>query len=181
MRLFIGLALPGPVRDQLARLQGGLSGARWVAPDNLHVTLRFLGEVSEPQASDLDAELGSIAAPAFETGIIGLGVFDRRGKVHTLWAELETSEPFVRLHAKAEQAAQRAGFEAEGRKFRPHATLARFKSAPGRRMGDYLEAHGGFRTGPFTVDELTLFRSHLNRDGATYEPLAHYPLLSGEA
>jgi len=105
-----------------------------------------------------------------------LGFFDRRRRVHAVWAGIGMSEPMVRLRAKVEQALVRLGHEPEHRKFKPHVTLARMKNGSAADVSRYLEAHNGFSTGPFDVGCFTLYRSHLGHGGAHYEALADYGL-----
>jgi RNA 2',3'-cyclic 3'-phosphodiesterase len=178
MRLFVGIALPEDVRARLAMLESGIPGVRWVKPDNLHLTLRFVGEVDGGAAHDIDAALAAVRGPAFRLAFSGLGCFDRRGKVHTLWAAVETSEPLMRLQAKVESALVRTRLEPARRKFKPHAALARMRNgvSPGPKIGAWLEANNRFAAGPFDVDRFILYRSHLGGEGAHYEELADYPL-----
>lgn len=175
MRLFVGIPLPDDVRADLSALSGGLPGARWVPAENIHLSLRFIGEVQGADAADIDDALQAVQSPAFELRIAGLGCFDRRGRVHAVWAGVERSEPLARLQAKVESALVRCGLEPEHRKFKPHVTLARLKNGAAEPVSRYLEAHNGFAAGPFTVDRFTLFRSHLGGDGARYEALCDYP------
>lgn len=176
MRLFVGIALPDSVRERLGGLRYGLPGARWVEPGNLHITLRFIGEVGRPQAEDLDAALSAVRAPAFTLNVCGVGFFDKADRVHTLWAGIERSDALSFLHDKIESAVVRCGFEPERRKFTPHVTLARLKNTPNGRLGPLLETWGTFSAGAFAVQAFTLFESFPGGDGAHYEHLADYPL-----
>lgn len=178
MRVFVGIALPSELQDRLSDLQSGVAGARWLDPGNLHMTLRFVGDVSEAEATELDAELSLIQDRAFELHLSGVGAFERKRRVHSLWAGVEKSEALVHLQAKVEQTVVRAGFEPEGRKYKPHITVARLKRGAARDAGTYMESHNAFAAGPVRVHAFTLFQSHLNRDGARYEALAEYPLVS---
>ena len=176
MRLFVGIPLPEDVRARLGELKGGLLGARWVRPENLHLSLRFIGEVPGGDEADIDEALATIEAPGFPLALSELGFFDRRRRVHAVWAGIGMSEPMVRLRAKVEQALVRLGHEPEHRKFKPHVTIARLKGGAATEAGLYLESHAGFAAGPFTVDTFTLYESHLGHGGAHYEALAEYPL-----
>lgn len=176
MRLFVGLALPDEVRDDLSRIAGGLSGARWVDPESLHLTLRFVGEVDRGAAEDLDASLTGVDAPAFDMAFDGLGTFGNDRKQRALWAAVPPNPALEHLRAKVESAVVRAGFEPERRKFKPHVTLARLHGVAPDRLGAYLAHNGAFGTEAFTVDSFVLFRSHLGDEGARYEALADYPL-----
>lgn len=177
LRLFVGLAIPEPVRLQLTAMTGGVAGARWVAPENLHLSLRFIGEVDEGAAEDIDAALGQIFAPPPEVALTGVGCFEKRGRTHTLWAGAEASGPLLNLQTRVEAQVRRAGLPPEGRKFTPHVTLARMKRLPVEQIAPYLSDHGGFRAAPFSAEEFILYRSHLGHAAANYEVLARYPLL----
>lgn len=178
MRLFVALPLPDHLRDRLAALAEGLPGARWVAPENLHITLRFLGEIDGRQASDVDAALDGIAAERFSLSLVGVDCFgDPRPR--SLWVGVESNPALTRLQAKVEQAVQRAGLPPERRKFKPHVTLARFTSHPGERLSGYVIRNALFRAAPFPVDHFVLFSSFLSHNGAIYSPEATYPLARG--
>ena len=176
MRLFVGIAFPEDIRACLDKLSGGLSGGRWVSPENLHLSLRFIGEVPGGDERDIGQVLRAVGGPVFDLALKGLGCFDRRGRVHAVWAGIEASEPLMRLQGKVAAALVRSGMEPEHRKFKPHVTLARFKGAPAGDVGRYLESLGEFTAGPFPVNHFTLYRSHLGSGGPHYEALADYPL-----
>lgn len=177
MRIFVALPLPEPIRQSLGGLRSGLPGARWVEPENMHVTLRFIGEVDGHEVEEIDAVLAEISAPAFDLSVGGIGFFERGRKVHTIWAGIEAPDGMAHLQKKVESAVVRAGFEPERRKFRPHVTIARLRSTPVHRIGAYVEAHGGnVDSGAFRADRFTLFRSRLGHEGASYEALVDYPL-----
>ena len=177
MRLFLAIVLPEALRAQLADLGRGLPGARRVAPENLHLTLRFIGEVDRPQAGDLDAALGQIRAPGFSLALAGVGCFGAGEKVRSIWAGVETNPDLLGLQAKIEAALRRAGVPPEGRRFKPHVTLARLKRRPGARLQDFLAQHALYRGASFQVDDFVLFSSFLGQSGAIHAPEAAYPLL----
>ena len=176
IRLFIALGLPDDIRDRLAGLAGGLPGARWVEPHNLHLTLRFIGETDEGRMADLDAELAEVRAPPFELTLDGAGQFGGGRKIHSLWIGAERSEALNHLQAKIESAVVRAGFAPETRKFTPHVTLARLKDASPERLMRYLASNGLFRSRGFPVTGFALYESHLGRHGPDYAVIADYPL-----
>ena len=176
MRLFVGVPLPDEVRESLGALCSGLPGARWVRPENMHVTLRFIGEVDRDTAEDIDATLAEVRAPAFALKLSGVGSFQSGRRVRVVWAGIEPCEALVRLHGKVESAVVRTGLESERRRFKSHITLARLKNTPSAKVGDYIEDRNAFAVEPFPVPHFTLFRSHLGREGAHYESLADYPL-----
>ncbi len=176
IRLFVAIPLPDSVRTQLSMLQSGLQGARWIKPENIHLTLRFIGEVHNDVAGDIDAALAQIAAPGFTLELDGIGNFARGKHPHALWAGVAKSEPLMRLQAKIEAALVRTGLEPEARKFSPHVTVARLRDIRKGRVEDWAAAHGAFRTAPFPVDRFVLFSSFLKSGGALYIEEASYPL-----
>jgi 2'-5' RNA ligase len=176
MRLFVAVSLPEEVCATLAVLANGLPGARWVDSGNLHLTLRFLGDLDAGDAADVDAALSRIRAPAFDMSIAGLGHFGEGRKLRALWVGVAANPALVRLHERIEQALVRAGLPPEGRKFKPHITLARFKSNPGARLLSYLAEHNLVRAGPFPVDDFKLYSSFLSAQGAIHLVEASYPL-----
>lgn len=177
IRLFVAIPLPDPVRTQLTMLQSGLQGARWIKPDNIHLTVRFIGKVPNDLASDIDMALSEITAPAFTLELDGIGSFARGKNPHALWAGVAKSEPLMHLQAKIESTLVRSGLEPEGRKFSPHITIARLKEMRPNRVEAWVADHGGFRTEPFQVDRFALFSSFLKSEGAVYIEEASYPLV----
>jgi 2'-5' RNA ligase len=176
MRLFVALALPARVLEDLARLCSGLPGGRWVRPENMHVTLRFIGEVDGAGADDVHMALKRIRGPAFPLALTGLGSFQSGKRLRQLWAGVADQPALIRLRDGVEKALVRTGLEPEGRKFIPHVTLARFNKKPRNKLGPYLEANGAFSAAPFPVTAFVLMRSHLRQGGAQYEVLAEYAL-----
>lgn len=177
MRLFLAIALPQDLRARLTALQCGLQDARWLPPENLHLTLCFIGETDCRQAQDLDAALTALRAPRFSLTLSGLGIFGTASKLRSLWVGAEASEALTRLQAKTVQAARSAGLPLAKKKFRPHVTLARFKGKPRARHYDFISRHALFRAAPFTVEDIVLFSSALEPSGATYRAEARYPLV----
>jgi 2'-5' RNA ligase len=179
LRLFVGLPLPDPVRARLEGLCTGLPGARWVGADAMHLTLRFIGEVDGGLADDIHDALTRVDAPAFPLTIAGVDCFDQAGKVHTLWAGVEKQPLLGHLRDKVESAVVRAGIAPVRRKFKPHITLARFRTGAPDRLGGYFQRFSRFAVEPFVVDRFALFRSHLGGEGPHYEILADYLLRWG--
>lgn len=176
-RLFVALALPFALKAQLAALAGGgIPGAKWVAPENYHLTLRFIGEVETWRAQEVDEALAAIRAPAFELSLHGLGIFEKGGKVQALWVGAEKTEGLAFLQSKVETALQRAGLEPERRRFAPHVTLARTDKAPPEKLIAYVQAHNLFRAPPVPVGHFTLFSSRLGKEQAVYVPEVEYEL-----
>ncbi len=176
MRLFVAIALPDEQRARLATLANSLPGARWVAEENLHLTLRFLGELNSNEAGDVDATLAGTRMPDFEVRLEGISHFGEGRKLRSLWAGVQDNPALGRLRGKVELAVMRAGLPPEKRKFKPHVTLARFKSNPGVKMQNFLAEYALFRAKPFKVESFTLYSSFLSANGAIYRPEAEYPL-----
>lgn len=175
IRLFAALRPPAAVRAQLMAMMGGVPGARWQDDDQLHLTLRFIGEVDRHMAADIAAALASVHQPPFDLAIDGIGTFDRKGRIETLWAGVRPHDEVAALHRKIDQALVRCGLPPEGRAFQPHVTLARFSRGAGDLSG-FATAHGGLASAPFTVTHFGLFQSHLGGEGARYEMIERYAL-----
>lgn len=176
IRLYVAIPLPTDLRQRLALMGGGIPGAKWVAPENLHLTLRFVGEVDEGQMADIDTALLGVAAPCFDLTLAGIGHWETKGKATALWAGVEKSPDLLHLHDRVEAALVRAGLPPEPRKFAPHVTLARLKKPPADRVGDFLRGHGLFRAPPVAVEEFALYSSTLTAAGPLYREEAFYPL-----
>lgn len=176
MRLFVAITLPEDVRARLGALANGLPGARWIKPENLHLTLRFLGEIDNGAAADVDTSLAGLRAPGFALTLKGLGHFGEGRKLRALWVGVDPNSELMRLQEKIEQALQRMGLPPEGRKFKPHVSLARFNSNPGRRLQQYLTEHNLVRLGPIEVDSFELYSSFRSAEGSIYRVEASYPL-----
>jgi len=179
IRLFVAVALPDLLRRRLAMLCRGVKGARWVDESNMHLTLRFIGEVEEPQAEEIAAALDRLRAPRFPLSLVGAGHFETRGRVRQLWVGIEPNPVLMQLQERIESALQREGLEPEGRKFSPHITLARLDRAAPDTIRNWLHENSLFRAEPFAVEEFVLFQSLLGNGGAVYHPVAEFPL--GEA
>ena len=175
LRLFVAISLPGPVRASLLAAMGGIGGARWQTDEQLHLTLRFIGEVDRHAARDVDAALAAVHHPRFEIAVRGVGTFDRRGRPGIVWAGVAPQEPLRALHNKVDQALTRAGIAPDRRAFAPHITLARLKPGAGS-VRDMLEQATPLATPPFAVESFALFESRLAPDGAVYSLLETYPL-----
>jgi 2'-5' RNA ligase len=174
-RLFVAIRPPETIRAALCAAMGGIKGARWQSDEQLHLTLRFIGEVDRHVARDVDAALGSIHHPRFEIAVRGLGAFDRRGRAETVWAGLAPLEPLKTLHNKVDQALARVGIAPEQRAYLPHITLARLNRMAGP-VHDYLARSGGFASPLFSVESFGLFESRLTPEGAVHSPVEDYSL-----
>lgn len=175
LRLFVGLRPPAPIRAQLLALMGGISGARWQDEEQLHITLRFIGEIDERAAEDAALALSGVRWPPVDIALDGVGSFDTRGRINAVWAGVRPRETLAGLHRKIDQALVRAGLEPERRAYLPHITLARM-SAPAEAAERFVEAHAGLASAPFTLDHFLLFESHLGHEGARYAAVERYAL-----
>lgn len=175
IRLFAAIELPETVRLQLSLLQGGIPGARWSPIENLHLTLRFIGEVSEAVARDIDDVLADIREPPFSLSLKGVGEFGRK-EGRTLWAGVSNGDALQHLAAKIESALQRMGQPAETRKYSPHVTLARLREVPMVEIQTFLTAHALFRSPTFEVTQFALFSSVPTSRGSHYRVESVYQL-----
>jgi 2'-5' RNA ligase len=176
IRLFAAVAVPPEIGEGLARRQQGLPGARWRPLEALHITLRFFGEVSEPVASDLDAELGQIPGAPFDLVLEGVGTFGEGRELRAAWAGVAESEPLRQLAGRCEAAARRAGLKPEPRAYKPHVTLAYLKRAEPARAAAWVQGHNLLRSPPFQVDRFGLYSSWLSGDGSRYDLEREYLL-----
>ena len=180
IRLFVAVELPESVRERLLSLQGGVPGARWSTAGQLHLTLRFIGEVNENVGHDIDDALATIRAPSFTLELAGVGEFGSKNP-RALWAGVKSNEALLHLQRKIETALQRIGLAAEQRKYSPHITLARLKAAPRDKVLQFLTHGALFSAGPFPVRQFVLFSSHQSASGSIYHPERVYRLGSLQA
>jgi len=176
IRLFAAIFVPDEVGEGLARRQQGLPGARWRPLRSLHVTLRFFGEVSEPRADDIDAELGRIVGAPMTLELEGVGAFEEGRAPHAVWAGLAESASLRRLASRCEAAARRAGLPAERRAWRPHVTLAYLRGAEPWRVAAWVQGHNLLKSPGFRVDGFGLYSSATGQGGAHYRLERSYPM-----
>lgn len=174
-RLFVAVPPPEDIRDLLVDAMDDSPELRWVPDDNLHLTLRFIGEVERPLAEDIAEALKRVRFESFDLRLAGVGQFEQRNG-GALWAAVEPREPVAALAAKVERACQSAGLEPERRAFHPHITIARWNRRSAAAASGFIERNRGLRSDFFRVDSFTLFESRLSRHGAHYEAVASYPL-----
>jgi RNA 2',3'-cyclic 3'-phosphodiesterase len=178
IRAFLGIDLPRSVRGALQVQQFLLPMPRKVEPEALHLTLVFLGDCPEPALEAAHEGFEALRERGFPLALQGLGLFGK-DKPRTAWAGVAPSPDLLHLQAKVETIARRAGCPVDARKFVPHVTLGRFQPPPppdALRLERAVAMGQGFRTEPWEVTELTLWRSHLTGKAPHYEVLARYPL-----
>jgi 2'-5' RNA ligase len=174
-RLFTALEIPPDIGRSLAMLRGGLPGARWIEPENYHVTLRFIGDIDDAVADEVASILDGVRREGFELRLEGLASFGGR-KPRAVVAGVAVSKPLLELQAEQERLMQRVGLAPEGRKYTPHVTLARLRTTPNREVADYLSLRGGYRSPPFRADRVVLFSARESTGGGPYVVEAAYPL-----
>jgi 2'-5' RNA ligase len=174
-RLFTGVEIPSDIRQSLGMLRGGLPGARWIDPENYHLTLRFIGDVDDMVAHEVASLLGRVKRGAFAVHLEGLTSFGGR-KPRAVVATAAPAQALLDVQAEHERLMQRIGLEPEGRKYLPHVTLARLRESSSRDVAEYLSARGLFRTAAFRVSRFVLFSSRASVGGGPYVVEASYPL-----
>ena len=176
-RLFTGLEIPAELGETLAMLRGGLPGARWIDPENYHLTLRFIGDVDDDIALEIASVLGRVRRGSFDLRLDGLSSFGGR-KPRAVVAAVAPQPAVMELQAEHERLMQRVGLDPEGRKYKPHVTLARLRDSSSFEVAEYLSARGAFRSSPFPVSRFVLFSSRASVGGGPYVVEAAYPLAS---
>ena len=174
-RLFVAIRPPEAIRDLLIDAMDEGADFHWQDEDQLHLTLRFIGDIERALAEDLAAALGQIRANRFSIRLNGVGRFARRNS-GALWAGVEPRPPLVALAAKIERCCHDVGLEPERRAYLPHITLARWKGRRTRDVAAFVQRVSALTSAPFEVTEFTLFESHLSRHGALYQAVAPFPL-----
>ncbi len=175
-RLFTGLEIPTGVGLALSMKRGGLSGARWIDPENYHITLRFIGDVDNGTADDVADSLDRLShSLSFGVRLSHLASFGGNTP-RALYAGVDASEPLVRLQAAQERVLQRAGLVPEGRKYVPHVSLARLRGSSAQEVAGFLAQSGRFEPLSFSVGRFVLFSSKDSVGGGPYVVEQSYPL-----
>jgi len=146
----------------------GLPGARWLDPEQMHLTLRFIGDVDSTVFKDVREALAEIRGESFFMQLEGVGFFPPRGNPQVVWVGIRKNEQLIQLRNRVESVLVRAGLEPEGRKYSPHITLARLKNTPGSKVGAFLASKGMFMSEEFSVNAFFLYSSVLNSKGAKH-------------
>jgi 2'-5' RNA ligase len=174
-RLFSAIEIPPSIADRLTLLRAGLSGARWIDPENYHITLRFIGDIDDRLAHDIAQLLDGVKRRSFDVRFGGLAAFGGR-KPRAIVVGVEPIQPLVELQSELERLMQRLGLEPEGRKFTPHVTLARLRDVSSRDVADYLSTRGPLFGSSFKVSRFVLFSARATVGGGPYVVEADYPL-----
>jgi 2'-5' RNA ligase len=173
-RLFTALEIPAGIGASLALLRGGLPGARWVEPENYHLSLRFIGDIDAALAREIACMLGQVKRPGFDLRIDGLASFGGN-RPRAVVAAVAAVPELIELQADHERLMQRVGLEPE-RKYKPHVTLARLRDTSSRQVADYLSTRQPFRSASFPVSRFVLYSSRASVGGGPYVVEAEYPL-----
>ena len=174
-RLFTAIEVPEMLRMRLSLLRAPLSGAKWVDPENMHITLRFAGDIDDRAADAFADALAEASVDPFMVTIAGVGAFGGR-ETRVLWAGVEAGPLLDELYRANDRAARAAGLEPPPRGFKPHVTLARMRSARQSTIAGFLEEHGGLRLEPFMVTRFVLLSARPGTGGGPYGLEAEYPL-----
>ena len=178
-RLFVAIDLPENVKQELSGLCFGIPGARWVPEEQIHLTLRFIGEVDGGVFRDIQEALGDIRTDPFEIWVKGVGFFPPRKTPRVIWVGVEPHDKVIVLRNRVESTLVRLGLEPERRKFSPHITLARLRDTSLSKVTRFLAGHNLFATEAFPVHEFVLYSSTLTPKGAIHQQEAIYSLSKG--
>lgn len=175
-RLFLALEFPEPVKDSLSEVCGNLPGADWVYSDQLHLTLRFLGEQDQETFYRVREALHGLQSRSFRLSLKGVGVFPLRGEPEILWAGAVRNDGLMSLRHKLESLLARNGIPPDTRKFFPHVTLAKVGGAREAWVGQYVADHSLFSIPEIPIQGFTLFSSRLRPEGSIHTVEGTYPL-----
>jgi 2'-5' RNA ligase len=177
-RLFVAIDLPESVKNSISSICCGLQEAKWVNIKQLHLTLRFIGEVDDRVFLKIKESLSGISEAPFSLTLGGVGCFPPRRPPRVLWIGIEKCDTLLSLAAKIEHTlVEKCGIEPEGRAFSPHITIARFRETKPAGVSEYVTRHQSFHTESFPVDVFHLYSSTLTPAGAEHRRECSYPLL----
>ena len=177
-RLFTAIELPDDVRAELRQLHLPMPNARWLRPEDYHLTLRFAGDINNSLAEEFAANLAAIDTDAFEIRLSGLGAFGGNDP-HNVWVGVEPSHELELLARAHEKAARAAGLTPDTRMFKPHVTLARLKYSSADAVARFFTRFGGYRSEPIYVSEFVLMSSKPMTGGGPYGAVENFPLRGG--
>lgn len=180
MRLFIAIPLPKGVKQKLVGLQQPIDGLRWQSQEQMHLTIKFVGEVNKATAAELREELDEIDHPEFSMTIAGMGCFPEGKHPKVVWAGIKENATLKELHQKVEDRCEKIGIAPENRRYKPHVTIARTKSASKQVVTSFINQHKKFALSDIPVNEFVLYESKLHADGARHQRLQTYLLKSNE-
>jgi RNA 2',3'-cyclic 3'-phosphodiesterase len=177
-RLFIAVDFPDEISDSLANMCFGIPGAKWVPKDQMHLTLRFIGDADDAMLSDITEILQDVNNSHFSLTLKGVGYFPPRRKPNVLWVGIEPSQQLAELRDSVEELMEELGLAGEERKYHAHVTMARLRlEAPLDKITGFLSAHALFKAEAIPVTEFHLYSSVLTGDGAVHTKEASFPLI----
>jgi 2'-5' RNA ligase len=176
IRLFTAVAVPAEIGQGLLSRQHGIEGGRWRPLEAFHITLKFIGDVQEPVAAELDEALAQIEAPAFDLELAGVGHFGEGVEIHAVWAGVGESRDLRQLAKANERAAREVGLKPESRLYTPHVTLAYLKRPSVPEVGAWVQANNLLHSPAFRVDSFGLYSSWRTSEGSAYRLEREYPL-----
>lgn len=175
-RIFIALPLPQPIRHILHAMGRSVQGARAVPEEQIHLTLRFVGDVDGTTFLDIEEKLHTLSGKNFPLLIRGVGHFPPRGKPRIIWAGVESSDELLRLKRKVDNQLIECGIPADSRKYSPHITLARLKTTTSKRVTEFLAGNSFLQFDQLLIEEFHLYSSHLSHKGAVHTLERSYSL-----
>jgi 2'-5' RNA ligase len=179
-RLFVALEIPDEIKDALAPMMRGLGDVRWMSDDQLHLTLRFIGELDNGRANEVADALSLVPGAPFDLRLKGIGHFPPRGEPKVVWTGVEHQPELVALKRRIDRALLQAGIDRDQQKYTPHVTLARLRRPPTQAgFATYLMRHSLFLSPSFPVSGFNLYSSWLDGRGADYQVEASYNLVPG--
>lgn len=176
-RLFVALDLPGDISRALSSFKGSLHDVRWYKPEQMHLTLKFIGNVDDLQMERIQEELAEIHADSFRLELDRLGYFPPDRHPRVLWAGVKKNEPLIYLQGLVENATRHAGVESDDRPYVPHITIAKCKGIQKHEVEQFINDNGKLELQPLHVEEFVLYASKLTPDGAVHHALESYPLV----
>ena len=174
-RLFIAIDLSDAAKESISLIQNGLRSARWIARENLHLTLRFIGEVSDLEAEDIHSALCKVRSLPFVLKLGGAGVFSSGIRPRSVWIGVQDRLPIISLKSDIDRALGSAGLGPDGRKYIPHVTVAKLMGRSSN-ISNFMPRLGSARRISVEIEQFVLFSSFLTRAGPVYTPEMHYPL-----
>lgn len=178
-RLFTALEIPRDAALSLSLLRGGLYGARWIDPENYHLTLRFFGDVEGHVADEIAGALDRVRRASFTLALSGVGAFGSK-KPHSIYAGVAPSPALHALQGEIDRICRRLGLPADARKFTPHVTVARLRNVTPGEVAHYLSQRGNFSTAPFKVSRFVMMSSRDSVGGGPYVVEEAWPLDANE-
>lgn len=175
-RLFVAIDLPDSIKSEIAGLTRQLSGVRLVKPEQLHLTLRFIGEVDEQAMRAIMNSLATVMSPPLTLSLSGAGYFPQGRHPRVLWIGLKPDKLLLQLQNKIELAVQAAGITGDTRPFTPHITIARTKEGGCPETIEFASRHASFCSLPFQADSFLLYRSSFCNQSVSHSILSAYQL-----